>query len=112
MTPEIMKARLSVITGETDDDILLTYLDLAGEVITAKCYPYHPGKPVPERYQNRQIEIAAYLLNKRGAEGETSHNENGINRSYESASVPASMLAGIMPFASSFVGAEESQVGS
>ena len=27
-------------------------------------------------------------------EGETAHNENGINRSYENASVPESMLKG------------------
>ena len=45
-----------------------------------------------------QVEIAAYLMNKRGAEGETYHGENGVNRTYENASVPASMLAGVTPF--------------
>lgn len=96
-----MKKRLSVLTGESEDDVLLTFLDIAADKILRRCYPYHPTACiVPARYQTLQLEIAAYLLNKRGAEGETSHNENGINRTYESASVPESMLSGIVPFAS------------
>lgn len=103
MTDEVMKARLSALTGETDDNILLTFLDIAAEKVLAKCYPYrHDEGSVPARYHNTQLEIAVYLLNKRGAEGETAHNENGVNRSYESASVPDSMLKGIVPFVSIF----------
>lgn len=107
MTKEVMKARLSALTGETDDNILLTFLDIAAEKILEKCYPYrHDKRDVPARYHSTQLEIAVYLLNKRGAEGETSHNENGISRSYESASVPDSMLKGIVPFASVFLWTE------
>ncbi len=103
MTKEVMKSRLSVLTGETDDNILLTFLDIAAEKVLEKCYPYrHDKRDVPTRYHSTQLEIAVYLMNKRGAEGETSHNENGINRSYESASIPDSMLKGIVPFASVF----------
>ena len=103
MTKEVMKTRLSALTGETDDNILLTFLDIAGEKILEKCYPYrHDKREVPARYHSTQLEIAVHLLNKRGAEGETAHSENGINRSYESASVPDSMLKGIVPFASVF----------
>jgi hypothetical protein len=53
---------------------------------------------VPRRYGYLQCEIAAYLLNKRGAEGQTGHSENGISRSYESADVPESMLSEVIPF--------------
>lgn len=103
MTEDAMKKRLSALTGETDDNILLTFLDIAGGKILEKCYPYHcDRRDVPEQYHLTQLEIAVYLLNKRGAEGETTHSENGISRSYESASVPDSMLKGIVPFASSF----------
>ena len=38
------------------------------------------------------------MLNKRGAEGQTSHSENGISRSYENADIPESMLKSIIPF--------------
>lgn len=99
MTQEQM---LTVMTGETDTDILNAYLNMAGAAIINRVYPFEQGKEVPPKYQNRQLEIAAYLLNKRGAEGETTHNENGINRSYESASVPPSMLRDIVPFVGVF----------
>ena len=46
-----------------------------------------------------QVEIATYLLNKRGGEGELSHSENGISRSYENGDVPESMMRQIVPMA-------------
>lgn len=95
---------LKAMVEETDEDILNACLAIAGTRIVNRCYPFDPEKPVPPKYYNRQVEIAVYLLNKQGAEGETVHNENGINRSYESASVPESMLKDIVPFARVFGG--------
>lgn len=81
------------------DDILLAFLRLAGQKVIMKAYPFNPSvKEVPPRYAMIQVEIAAYLMNKRGAEGEIYHGENGIFRNYQGASVPDSMLAGITPF--------------
>lgn len=81
------------------DDILLTYLAIAGRKIIDRAYPYDETiEDVPRRYELLQCEIAMYLLNKRGAEGETSHSENGISRSYENADIPESMLSVITPF--------------
>ncbi len=99
MTVTEMKAQLALITDERDDDILSAYLDIAGAKILERVYPYKHDEElsVPAKYQSTQLEIAVFLLNKRGAEGETSHGENGINRSYESASVPASMLKHVIP---------------
>ena len=48
--------------------------------------------------ETKQVEIAVYLYNKRGAEGQIVHNENGINRTYESADVPESLMRGITPY--------------
>ena len=59
-------------------------------------------KAVPTKYEYRQCEIAAFLLNKRGAEGQTAHNENGVGRSYEGGNIPASMLADIAPYCGVF----------
>lgn len=99
MTQEVQIAALKGMTNEEDESILLTYLELAGDKILHKAFPFRQDDVVvPERYQGLQIEIACYLLNKRGAEGENYHSENGINRSYESASVPASMLREVTPF--------------
>ena len=99
MTQATMLILLEDMTGEVDADTLLAYLELAGRVVLNKCYPFDKAKTeVPECYQNVQVEVAAYLLNKRGAEGETVHNENGINRSYENGGIPASMLKQVVPF--------------
>ena len=80
------------------DEILLTYLDIAGQKILTRAYPYKNVEEVPKKYNALQCEIAIYLLNKRGAEGETSHSENGISRSYENADIPESMLSAITPY--------------
>ena len=95
-------ARLAVLRqmvgGSDTDEVLSAYLDLAGDKILAKAFPYGNELEVPTRYHHLQIEIAAYMLNKRGAEGQTAHSENGISRQYENADVPESMLNTITPY--------------
>ena len=93
---EILKA----MVGKDESDIVLrTYLSFAGKKILNKAFPFETDvKEVPDKYSFLQCEIAAYLINKRGAEGEISHSENGISRSYEAASVPDSMLKTVIPF--------------
>ena len=79
--------------GDWTDEVLISYLNIAGQKIINRAYPYDDTvTEVPRRYGYLQCDIAAYLLNKRGAEGQTAHAENGISRSYESADVPESML--------------------
>jgi hypothetical protein len=93
-------AMLENLSGETDDTVLLTFLTLAGQKVIQRAYPYRSDiREVPDKYATVQVEIACYLLNKRGAEGETYHSENGINRSYENADVPDSMLSRVVPYA-------------
>ena len=80
------------------DDVLNAYLTIAGRKIINRAFPYDDTvTEVPARYGYLQCEIATYLLNKRGAEGEVAHSENGISRTYESASVPDSMLSDVFP---------------
>lgn len=88
------------MVSESNDSVLDTYLKIAGNKILARAYPYRNDvTEVPEKYAILQVDIAAYLYNKRGAEGETYHSENGINRSYEAADVPDSYLSRVTPFA-------------
>ena len=90
---------LKAMVGESDtEEVLLAYLNIAGQKILNRAFPYGTEETeVPKRYDFLQCEIAAYLLNKRGAEGQTGHNENGISRTYESADVPESLLGAITP---------------
>lgn len=94
--------QLKVLLGisSTDkDNLLLMLLSISAQKILDRLYPYNATvTDIPARYEVKQVEIAAYLYNKRGAEGQTSHNENGISRTYESADVPESLMRGITPF--------------
>lgn len=101
---------LRTMTEEDDVTVLNTYLNLAGAKIVARRYPFAPKKPVPPEFYDLQVEIAAYLLNKRGAEGQLAHSENGISRTYESASVPESMLKDITPLIGTFGGSSGDEV--
>ena len=104
MTDEKKLDMLTKMVGneEDDEDILKVYLDIAGQKILNKMYPYkesYDGLAVPDRFVMIQLNIAVYLLNKRGAEGEIQHIENGIHRNYGSSDVPDSLLKEVYPFA-------------
>lgn len=84
--------------GDWSDEVLFSYLAIAGRKIINRAYPYDDTvTEVPRRYGYLQCDIAAYLLNKRGAEGQTGHSENGVSRSYASADVPEAMLSEVTP---------------
>lgn len=99
--------QLKILLGKqgdnSEDDLLLMLLTLSGQKILERVYPYNDSiKEVPSRYATKQVEIAVYLYNKRGAEGQISHNENGISRTYESADVPESLMKGLTPYVGVF----------
>ena len=87
---------------ETDRGILEVYLELAGQKILNRMYPYKDNYEcleVPDRYLMVQLNICVYWLNKRGAEGQIQHIENGIHRNFGSSDVPEEMLKDVYPFA-------------
>ena len=84
-------ALVKTMCDETNDAVISAYLFMAGKRVIALCCSDNTTE-VPERWDALHVDITVYLLNKRGAEGESSHSENGIGRSYESADVPPSLL--------------------
>lgn len=89
----------SLLDGEYENEVIESALSAAGEKIINARFPFNNGEvtEVPESFHYMQCKIAVYLLNKQGAEGETSHSELGVSRSYESADIPDSMLSDIVP---------------
>lgn len=86
---------------DTDEGVLSVYLELAGQKILNRMYPYkedYDDVTVPDRYVAVQLKIANYMLNKRGAEGQIQHIENGIHRNYGSSDIPNEMLNEVVPF--------------
>ena len=99
MSEDEKKVMLTAMTGETDDDVLYTYLTLARNIVLQKAFPYGDGtEEFPGKYDAVQVEIAAYMMNKRGAEGEVVHLENGVSRHYEDGAIPPSLLRRIVPY--------------
>jgi len=70
-------------------------LDSAKDVICEIRYTDY----VESNFERTQIKIAIELYNKRGAEGQTEHGENGIERKYENSGISKSLLNEITPFA-------------
>lgn len=85
--------------NETDQSLSAALLT-AKYAIMSRAYPFEKDFtdiPFPGRYDILQIDIANVLIKKMGADGETSHIENGIERTYESADIPQSMLMPVVP---------------
>lgn len=95
-----LKAMLG-ISGTADDELLLVYLANAEGIVLDRLYPFAipENATVPARYKRVLLLVAEYLWQKRGAEGERAHNENGINRNYERGYVPETLLSNITPYA-------------
>lgn len=94
---------ISMLGEESEKEIgvLEVYLEMAAQKILDRMYPYrtsHEGIEVPERYVFIQLNIVVYWYNKRGAEGQIQHIENGIHRNFGAADIPDGMLAEIVPY--------------
>ncbi len=86
------------ITENATDEELEDILESAKAVILSRRFPFGDWpEELENKYKDLQIRIAVEMFNKRGAEGETAHSENGVSRSYSSASVSEELLREITP---------------
>lgn len=71
---------------QATNELVAVLLEDAEYTILNRMYPF--GVPedteLPERYDYFQIRLAQRYFLRRGAEGEVEHNENGVNRAYQS----------------------------
>lgn len=71
---------------EATDELLTVLLNKAEAQIRNRMYPfgYKKTEPfvVPAQYEYLQCDLAGRYFDRRGAEGEVSHSENGIGRTY------------------------------
>lgn len=99
---DMEKAVKQMVGDDRYDAIVPLYISLAQSAVVSRLFPMDDEASwddVPDKFHARTCEIAVYLINKRGAEGEVSHKENGTQREYGSAAVPNAMFAGMVPFA-------------
>ena len=81
------------------DKLLLSLLENTKYIILNVEYPFCREFPndVEPRYEFLQMSMAIELFNKIGIEGEISHSENGISRTFSTADVSTSLLEQITP---------------
>lgn len=99
---EILKRRLK--DENLDDEKLKDLLESAKLIILNRRYPFQEFPKddneeyiLEKRYSDLQIRISLELYAKEGVEGQIGHTENGVTRSYSSASVTPSLLNEITP---------------
>lgn len=75
-----IEEKFKKLTGETDNDKVSLFLSLAEE----KILEVTNRTKLPDALVSSQFELAVALYNRNGDEGESSHSEGGVNRSYVS----------------------------
>lgn len=80
--------------------VLEDCLENAKHAILSRRFPYgeYPDDVEP-RYKDLQYRLAIEIYNRIGAEGEVSHSENGISRSWDGSWASSQLLNEIVPFA-------------
>ena len=105
MTDEEKIARFEVLISPdtASTELLQNLLWQAEGIVLNRRYPFGSpeGATVTSTYEHIQLQIAVELFSKMGAEGQTGHSENGVNRSYEAADISPSLLRRIVPIAGS-----------
>lgn len=74
--------------SETDHPVLLILINRAIRKVCAKRYPFGytdaEKEKVVDQYRDTIFAATVFYWAKQGADGENSHSENGISRSYQS----------------------------
>ena len=93
-----VKARnISYVTEEVIEDEISDAIDAVNE---RRRFDPTPSTPFEKKYASLIVKLALASISKYGAEGEESHSENGIGRTYDTAGeYPEALLSRIVPLA-------------
>lgn len=98
--------KVTMVTALVDGDptateaLINVYLRIAKDKMLERLYPFDTSKgecDLPSRYDTLQCELSARLFLRRGSEGESNHEENGVNRSYSTVD-DEDILSRLTPF--------------
>lgn len=99
--------KIAMVTALVDGDptataeLITVYLQVACNKMLERLYPFDATKQesdIPARYETIQCELCARLFLRRGSEGESNHEENGVNRAYGTVD-DEDLLSRLTPFA-------------
>lgn len=94
-----MTATLLGVTCEADMTLLEVYLTAAQREILAWRYSYSANMPdaVPPEYEMTQVYAVIAGYSHAGAEGQLSHSENGISRTFRHEDMVKYIRANVIP---------------
>ncbi len=91
-----LKTRLQI--SNSNEDALLTEHLLSAIDVVNELRQYDAEDSVVEpQYASVAVMMAESSYNKIGAEGQTSHSENGVSRHYGSDAYPSALISRILP---------------
>lgn len=97
LTRKVASRGLNDISSE---DIADEITDAIAAVNERRRFEATPSIPFETQYESLIVKLALASITKYGAEGETSHGENGISRAYDTAGeYPEALLSRIVPLA-------------
>lgn len=96
LTEKLKALAVGISPDTASEDVLTGHLLEAESMILNKMYPfgYSERVVVPHQYERLAIRLAVELYTQRGAEGQASHSENGVTRTWPTVS---SILAQVVP---------------
>ena len=95
-----IKRKNERLSLEFSDDDIYDEIENAFEAINSRRhFNPTPSILIEDKYKNLAYELCIASMVKEGAEGEKSHSENGINRTYYGSDYPEDMLKRIVPLA-------------
>lgn len=95
--------RLKVRIPEATEAELEDVLESAKDVILSRCFVSVASTPEEDKtlalmeHGEKVLSAAVVIYNMRGVEGQTSHSENGVGRSYEDCAGMKTILQQIVP---------------
>lgn len=97
---ENLQAKLSGTQYADNTDLLNAYIEDATDLCKNTLYPFSQQTPpdaLPDKYNSWIARAALEMISKIGGEGETQHNENGVNRYYSGGTVSTELLQELTP---------------
>lgn len=91
--------QIKLLLPDVSEELLILELELAADAINGiRSYEPTDIGDVEKQYRGVQVQLALAAYNKRGAEGQSSHSENGIARVYGSSDdYPPHLLRRVIP---------------
>ena len=99
---KVQMIQLLITDMSVTTEMISAYLGLAASRILARLYPFgNAPTEWPTQYDMTQVELAIRMIARKGGEGEVSHSENGVSRTYGSVD-DEDILSRLVPYVGVF----------